>query len=694
MLVVGGLLVGGSVAIDLLTVRSSLNDARAAVADLQGAVGDVDLDTARVAVTRAVEEIGEAERRTTRHTWTVTAAVPVIGPTVATTREVVEVAAAAIEVADIAVRDGGTLLTDGLSLAVRDGQLDLAPIELAAELVPQLPTARLTAARDALAEPRDAWVPEEILAGRADTLTLADQTVDALTTVEALSAALPPFLGADGPRRYFVAMQTSAELRGTGGLIGFWGVLSVEDGRINFGQGESFDPFDAATPPAGEASATRISSLGISSENPPGTDPAFLGRYATTAAARSFLTVNLDPDVPTAANAILDLYELQRGERLDGVILLDPIALEGLLAATGDELDVPAEVDDLLGLDGDTFPTADFARYVTADIYEEFGFDRSADRKELLRLIGDASFLRVVSGDWDPEAMVAAITQITRERHLQVFAADPEVQAAFDAVDATGSLHVDDRVDRFAVVANNSVGGKQDVHLGHGFRFDIDLELVRRLDDGALSVERSAVLEATIDNPLPTSGMDTYVIGSCYVPGERAQCFEGDPGTNRTWFSIWSGPQNSVRWFRSDTGGTPDSFRKTFRGLRVVDHFHLTPSGTTSTFETRLTGPSYLERRDDAVVYSFEWWRQSKGVPDALDISVTAPGGWAIGQVDVIGGGSGQGFGPDGEGRELMAEVVDGVARVTGTVTADTRVEVHLVAPETVGEQQQAGPGR
>ena len=47
----------------------------------------------------------------------------------------------------------------------------------------------------------------------------------------ALAARLvPSMMGADGPRTYFMAFQTNAEVRGTGGLLGGYGILRFDKG--------------------------------------------------------------------------------------------------------------------------------------------------------------------------------------------------------------------------------------------------------------------------------------------------------------------------------------------------------------------------------------------------------------------------------------------------------------------------------
>ena len=274
--------------------------------------------------------------------------------------------------------------------------------------------------------------------------------------------------------------------------------------------------------------------------------------------------------------------------------------------------------------------------------------------------------------------MLRAIAQATSERHLQLYTSDTEVQEAFRRVGATGSLDQPDDADLFAVTANNIVGGKQDVHLGHEFAFDIDLRQVERDDEGGLSVLRSAELAVTVDNPLPTSGRDPYVIGSCYAPEQGNRCFEGTPGTNRTWFSVWAAGDAQVTDARSGVGGGTGGLQQSFRGLRVVDHFQLTDAGQRTTFGLNFDGRVPLQREPTTVVYEFNWWRQAKATPDLLDVRIDAPQDWAIVDVEVLGGGSGRGSGVHGGGQDLGADFGGGTAHLTGTVTADTRFRVHL----------------
>jgi hypothetical protein len=680
VLLLGLPVLAGWVVLDAVDAGRSLVAARDGLADARRAIADVDLDRARDSVAYAEGHLETARERSGTWRWSLATRTPLFGSALATTRDVVDGASAITDVVSIAVAEGGALLVDGLGVGLVDGRLDLTPLIAAGEVARTLPVEPLQDARDRLAEPAAGWVPGPLRSARAEVLETAETTLDAVTRGQALTSALPGFLGADGPRRYFVGMQTSAELRGTGGLIGFWSVLAFDDGALGFGQSEVFEPDDdREAGVAAEGTATeRIGQLGGPYQAGVVTDPAYLDRYARMLGASSFSNINLDPDLPTVARVALDLYQLRTGDELDGMVLLDPLGLQELLEATGDQLPVPARVDELLGT-GDAIATGDFAELVTSDVYAALGAGRSSERKEALRLLGDAAFTQLAAGGWDPARMARAMVDASFERHLLLFSEVEAEQAAFSDVEVTGALPRHGAGDLLAITANNAVGGKQDVHLGHGFDVEVHLDDVRRGVDGGFTARRRSVVEVTVDNPLPTEGLDPYVIGNCVLPDGTHRCFEGPPGWNWTWFSTWLPADSEVVDRRTDPGATrPLEGPSRYRDFRVMDHVQSTPPQDRASFGLTYDGTTALELRPDTLVYEWVWWRQAKALPDLLDVTVHPPEGWTIVDVEVVGGGSGRGSGVNGDGRRLETVVADGTARLTGTVSADTRFRVHL----------------
>jgi hypothetical protein len=670
-----GILVGGMLVRDVQRVRGSLASAQTSLAEVRGAVGALEVERAGAALDRADAQLAEARSRTGGPLWSTAALVPIAGDSVTTTREVVRTASALVDVAEEAVSRGARLLGDGLEVQVDDGRLDLTPLVEAGQVLEALPTASLADARERLAAAEPRWAPDEVVAGRAETLAAADEVMGTVAGGRQLLSALPGFLGERGERRYFLGVQTPAELRGTGGLIGYYAVLAVESGRFTLEGSDVYDAFEDledAAPTTG-----RIGQLaGDLTEGAPVTDE-FQARYGHTAASAFFSNVNVDPDLPTTAEIMLDLFELRTGETLDGVILVDPVALEDILVATGDSVQIPEEfADPSLP---DPLPSDRFAEFAMVDVYEQFGSGASDERKLLLRGLGDAAFAQVFDGAWDGVAVSRAVADTAGGRHLQVYSRDEDEQAAFDDLGVTGHLRAPEGADLLAVTANNAVGGKQDVHLGHHVSADITLADPRRDDDGEVTLARRTDLRVDVENPLPSEGMDEYIIGNCLVGDAEGGCFDGPPGQNRTWFTAW-GPGGS-RLLPTAEGSVPVGVRATeFRGLAAYDRYLETEPEGRNGFELAFEGraPAHLE--DGQLSYDLGWWAQSKAVPTLVDVSVAPPDGWTVEAAEVSGGGTGTGTGPQGAGVELSATLDDdGGARLSGTVTADAVLHLHLV---------------
>jgi hypothetical protein len=64
----------------------------------------------------------------------------------------------------------------------------------------------------------------------------------------------------------------------------------------------------------------------------PGPVAARYGRYAI---GQDWSAVNIPPDMPTVGRLITELYELTTGDRIDGVIAADPLAVAQILQVTG-----------------------------------------------------------------------------------------------------------------------------------------------------------------------------------------------------------------------------------------------------------------------------------------------------------------------------------------------------------------------
>ncbi len=154
----------------------------------------------------------------------------------------------------------------------------------------------------------------------ADFGTEVDRALpDAELAIEGVRLA-PALFGGDGPRHYFIAFTQPAESRGLGGFVGNFGELTAVDGDLELTRSGRIRELIAAPGAASGPSAAR-----------PTTSPATAGSIRP-----SFLQdLTFSPDGPSVAQVMEELYPQAGGREVDGVIIVDPVALAALMEFTG-----------------------------------------------------------------------------------------------------------------------------------------------------------------------------------------------------------------------------------------------------------------------------------------------------------------------------------------------------------------------
>lgn len=166
---------------------------------------------------------------------------------------------------------------------------------------------------DALPEPHIGKIRE--LMGKL--LEPMDSAKTVLSNINEIAPLLPRMLGDGGTRTYLLMAQQNAELRSTGGLAGSVGPLIVENGKISVGE---FIPGNT------DLGGTANIFGEVTSEE----DALFTNRMANR-----ITDTNFNPDFPRAAHFAKGLYEAGTGQTVDGVIAIDPVFLQYLLALAG-----------------------------------------------------------------------------------------------------------------------------------------------------------------------------------------------------------------------------------------------------------------------------------------------------------------------------------------------------------------------
>lgn len=133
--------------------------------------------------------------------------------------------------------------------------------------------------------------------------------------------ALPDLLGITKPAHFLLFNIDSDELRSTGGFMGNYAVLTVQNGRL-IGGVHLNDIYNLDCPQGYNKCPVNVIPDLYSWMN---SDPTHFGVRDS----------NLSPDFPTAAKLILQLYQKESGKTADGVIMITPAIIKDILKMTG-----------------------------------------------------------------------------------------------------------------------------------------------------------------------------------------------------------------------------------------------------------------------------------------------------------------------------------------------------------------------
>ncbi len=418
------LCVGGGLWVGL---RASLatNELRQAADAVGGVIQSPEADLG-LAIDAAGEHARAASVLMGDPVWTITEGVPWIG---AHLRAIRGVGAVAVGLTDAASRDAMTDLLTALrsgALAPVDGQFDADAVDGASEAARALAT-KLAAAALLIPQDSGTLVPSvgEALGDGAQILR------DASSALVAGADLVPQMLGVEGSRTYLLLFTTNAEWRSRSGVVGATALIRAQDGRLSLtaqAAGAAFPPYDE---PVIEL------------------DDDFRALFGTRP-ARWIQNVTQFPDFAVGARAAAEMWELRFGEAVDGVVLIDPVSVSYLLAATGPLV---------LG-DGETLSADNAVALLLHDVYVRLPVDRQdAFFADAARRIFDA----VASGAADPALLVRALDRSASEHRLAIWSADPDEQTLVAATSVAGGLpRSDATTSRIGVYLNDGTGSKID----------------------------------------------------------------------------------------------------------------------------------------------------------------------------------------------------------------------------------------
>ncbi|NLG55365.1 MAG: DUF4012 domain-containing protein [Rhodococcus sp.] len=459
-----------------------------------------DGDAAMLAAGDADRYAEKAARLTTNVPWTVASAVPWLGSPFESTTQIADVVHGLTgEVLIPAAEAGSTLSPD--SLLSDGGTVQLAPLREAAPVLASTSEAAQRWDERAQAIPEPSY-----LATIADARIQLQEQVTELTSLlytTSLAADIAPgMLGLDGPRTYFLAFQTNAEARGTGGLVGGFGIVRAEDGTVKVD-----DLGSNVELPAADGRADYAAALAPAAD----LGPEFASQWGRSGALFDFRNSNLSSHFPYAAQIWRGMWANETGHVVDGAIATDPVALSYILEATGP----------IVMPDGQRVSADNVVELTQSELYARFA-DDNRGRKDYLQAIAGAVVAEMSGSISSPQKLLDALGRAAGEGRLAVWSANDQEQSVL-ASTPLGHAIPDDDAPYAAVVVNNHSGNKLDYYLSR------EIEYTAGSCDGDVRESRVRV-RLTNDTP--------FVELTDYVAGQAQNQLGVAKGTNVSWLSL------------------------------------------------------------------------------------------------------------------------------------------------------------
>jgi hypothetical protein len=388
--------------------------------------------------------------------------------------------------------------------------------------------------------------------------TLADELDEALESLdrgEVVTTALIEVLRGSS---YLVLAANNAEMQAGWGMPLSVGVLEVSDGNLVLEEME----------------ATRELVLPTDTV-PVGGD--FGDSWGFLRPSQDFRNLALTASFEQAAPVAAAMWEeLGRGP-VDGVLALDPLALQAILATTG-----PVEAD------GQTVTADDVVPFVLHDAYvlQADLSDRDV-RDERQSEIAVAAIGAATTPGTDLVELARNLGDAASGRHLMLWSSDPEQQAAWVAADVHGALEADslllgavnrgaNKLDWFldATAALRSQAGPD------GTEVTLEVQLANRTPDGEPQYVAGPD-ESVVGPPLPSGDWRGFL--TVHLPGAATDRLVEGSGLA---VDGWSGE------------------------ARVVAAVVTVPKGQTTTHVVRFTLPPGTESIDvepSARVHPVQW---------------------------------------------------------------------------------------
>lgn len=460
-----------------LKVKKAVTQAMQGASAAPAAIQSGDAAAAKTAVNTLTEGVGNAWHETKSPAWGVLEYIPYYGDDVKAVRGAIDVlhtvstealpklmaAMDSLNVKSITVKDSTVSMpglassSEGLSHA--DGVIQDALMDLR-----NLPTPHVTQLDAALGQATQGF---EKLSGLVDVFARIAKTAPTMLDLNGTSGST-----------YLIIAQNNAEVRPTGGLPGSWGTLSADHGKLTL---SDFVP---------ETDLPLLSSPVIAETSD---ERGLFGLNLVTKPH----DVNFTPDYPRAAQIAQAMWLKAKGQKVDGVIMIDPVLLQDLLKVTGG-LNLPGSI----VMNGDNA-----VRYLLHDSYA-IGLT-PAQQDAAFSMVAAASFKHVLAAaGTNSTQLVKAVMDSTNNGHLKVWSSHPNEQQYISGSAIAGELEYKPAEPNVGVYFSDGTQGKMDWYLDR----KVTADKSRDLADGSSQYKVHVSMANTLD-PADADSLPDYVTG-------------------------------------------------------------------------------------------------------------------------------------------------------------------------------------
>ncbi len=458
----------------MLIARSHVNAGAQAAQDALEAARDGNETAARANLERARSEFDDARGTVDSFATMPSTIVPGLA------QQVHAIHVAVTEGRSISSSASDLLATADYDKLTYSGRLDL--VRVAALQGPTQRTSRqLARSAKRLAAVKRGWLLPPLdhrLGSFAD--QLADARSDATLAGDILGVT-PDLFGGTTPKRYLVLFTTPAELRGAGGFIGSYAELTAQQGKVRLTRsGRIMDLINAV--PKGRRTITGPMD--------------YLHRYGRYSPQEFLQDVTFSPDFPSDADVMSQLYPQSGGQKVDGVIGVDPTGLAALLKLTG-----PVTVKGLPQPLSASNAVEELTRRQYITLPDE------AVRGEILTEATRVTFQQLTEGSLPaPRRIADALSPAARGGHLRLWSPRSHEEDLFAELGADGSLEIPTGSDGFSLVQQNIGNNKLDAYLHRTVDYQATVD--------ARTGDLHATARITISNEVPGLDLPPAVVGN------------------------------------------------------------------------------------------------------------------------------------------------------------------------------------